>query len=186
MTIKVDSPLHVTISGASFVCEGHRYNGALLTGSPVGGVWSSYDTAHALISDSGYVTPVAPYHSVIINYAVSNMCGTFNHAVGIAVYSEWQCDSALYTSKMAGRNDEIIVYPNPNSGTFTVELPVAANETSIEILDIFGRVIERRTLRDTQAEKVNFSLNDLASGTYFIHINSDGIKYEGKLLILKN
>jgi PKD repeat protein len=61
---------------------------------------------------------------------------------------------------------EIIIYPNPSNGIFTIE----ANEsiTSIQIIDATGRICNEISASDT---KVNISTN-LVSGVYFVKVNT--------------
>jgi len=62
-----------------------------------------------------------------------------------------------------------VVYPNPNSGEFTIEFGNAANK-QIEVLDITGRVVAKNTSND---QKVNFNLNTLANGVYYVKVVSN-------------
>ncbi|NVO03364.1 MAG: T9SS type A sorting domain-containing protein [Bacteroidetes bacterium] len=65
-------------------------------------------------------------------------------------------------------NSNIIVYPNPSNGSFNIEIPAVINEiSSIEIIDIYGRIIA------IDKEKKNkFHFDGIATGVYTLRINS--------------
>ena len=181
--VTVDTIITPVVTTRSFVCIG-RDESTTASAIPSGGSWTSSDTSIATINDTGLVTAVHAFDSTNINYAISNSCGTFSRSVQMYVYTKDQCDSILAVQSVKGVNaGVIIVYPNPNNGTFTVELPAVALKTTITVLDMYGQIIETRVITDSNIEKVNFSFDNLASGSYMIRVNSDGTTYDGKILI---
>jgi len=61
------------------------------------------------------------------------------------------------------------LYPNPNSGIFTVELKNGLNKT-IQVTDLTGRIV----LEDnSSADKFNVDINTLANGVYYVKIISN-------------
>ncbi|MES2703711.1 MAG: Ig-like domain-containing protein [Bacteroidota bacterium] len=66
------APTAGTISGTAAFCQGTTSNFSVM---PVGGTWSSSNTALATVGTSGIVTGVAA-GSATISYTVSNSCGT--------------------------------------------------------------------------------------------------------------
>lgn len=96
-------------------------------------------------------------------------------------------NNALY---LLGNNDEIIVlaetlglednqfdksisvYPNPSNGNITIRNNSQQELTSARVMDVNGRVVTVIDLTDMQLEK-NITLEDYASGLYFIRINSE-------------
>jgi len=77
---------------------------------------------------------------------------------------------------------DIRVIPNPNKGTFTIVSSSFSNQVAIEITDLLGRVVLRRTAMP-QSGIINepVSLANLHSGIYLIKISSAG---ENKVLRL--
>ena len=59
-------------------------------------------------------------------------------------------DSAGYVSineELEIRNEELSLYPNPNQGTFTVQLPLAANqEATMEVWSVSGQLVHTERL----------------------------------------
>jgi hypothetical protein len=48
---------------------------------------------------------------------------------------------------------------------------------------MYGRVVATRELTDGTKTKTEFSLEQLAGGTYMVRVNADGIVYTGKLQV---
>jgi hypothetical protein len=63
----------------------------------------------------------------------------------------------------------MMLYPNPTSGEFTIELNNNA-EKNIEVTDVTGRVIVSTS---TVSETVNINLSNLASGVYYVKVQSE-------------
>jgi hypothetical protein len=74
----------------------------------------------------------------------------------------------------AGRElTEVNLYPNPNSGSFTIDATVGVNqkEASYEILNNLGQLIGKGSIEVRNGNlKKNIMMADVASGTYFIRI----------------
>lgn len=77
---------------------------------------------------------------------------------------------------------DIEVYPNPNDGTFNVKVNQETFQATLEIIDSFGKVIEKVIVNEAQTE----IKKDLGAGVYFIKItdkkNAVAVK---KIVILK-
>ena len=65
---------------------------------------------------------------------------------------------------------KVILYPNPNKGTFSIDLPVKMNNASLHIYDVSGKKI---------FDVANYSsgtpiqINDISKGLYFINVSTD-------------
>lgn len=75
---------------------------------------------------------------------------------------------------------DIVLLPNPNSGSFAVKGTVAATteELSLEVTDMLGKVLYRNNViaRSGQLnEQVNLSA-DLANGMYLLTLRGNGLK----------
>ena len=85
---------------------------------------------------------------------------------------------------------EMIVYPNPNTGWFNLELRIGDLEEKtfeIEISDSFGREIYKK-----QPVKINGCVKEtielessLASGVYFMKVTIDGKIQTSKMLLTR-
>ncbi len=66
-------------------------------------------------------------------------------------------------------DNTIIVYPNPTSGMFTVDLGRILGEFTVSITDMKGKAIHQTRYRNTEKFEMNL---DLPSGIYMLIINS--------------
>ncbi len=79
-------------------------------------------------------------------------------------------------------NAQISIYPNPTTGTVTVLIPGAVNDASITVTDISGKIIQVIHPQPGQHE-THVSLANLASGTYLVKVEADGMQYRDKLVL---
>lgn len=81
-------------------------------------------------------------------------------------------------------DEDIQVYPNPNSGKFTINYPVKEGEQSyFEIIDMLGRTVYAANGNGAAAGKKEFELPGLAAGIYIINVRSGGTHMDKKLVI---
>ena len=66
--------------------------------------------------------------------------------------------------------DNLKVYPNPNSGNFTVDIGQVTDKVDVTVLDLQGRILLRKVFTQTQLFQMN--LNDSA-GIYIVSIASE-------------
>ena len=170
-----------TISGPDSVCQGDTIT---LTGTGTGGAWSSTAVAIATVNTTGDVIGVAP-GTVTIRYIVSNTCSHDTATHVVAVRSTADCtvgvDPVPVINPVA-----LKVYPNPNNGSFTVELPLANDRITITILDVMGKVIDTRIIDDRTIRSAIFNLNNPVPGNYMVKINAGEQVYRTKFVILVN
>jgi hypothetical protein len=87
----------------------------------------------------------------------------------------------MYTSK---GNGEILIYPNPTSGSITVEYKVR-HTAILEITDISGKLVGTYTL-PFDSYKIEVRNEKLENGMYLYRINSDGtVLKTGKVAVMK-
>jgi|GEM_PF-4971505 len=83
----------------------------------------------------------------------------------------------------ASVSDIMKVYPNPASGAFSVEIPVAHKVAEIQVLDIAGRVIEKKMITDNAGQPVQFNIANAPKGLYIIKATSEDKTYISKLIM---
>jgi len=76
----------------------------------------------------------------------------------------------LNTAEQILTSNKLLVYPNPSSDLFTVQLPNEAIQ-QIDIFDVNGRLVYSQSFRDGLSEII-LNLSNLASGIYFINANN--------------
>jgi Secretion system C-terminal sorting domain/Bacterial Ig-like domain len=91
-----------------------------------------------------------------------------------------------FTTKLAEnileQNSEISVFPNPTTGTFTINnLKASERPLSVEIIDITGKVVNSQPV--TQNSQLEFDLSAYPKGIYIIRINSEDKVFTSKLIL---
>lgn len=84
------------------------------------------------------------------------------------------------------QEQEILVFPNPNEGKFTLSFDWFANEDiAIEVTNMLGQVIERDVVSVNNYESVvkNYDLSGQGSGSYLIHITTNNKKIVKKIIV---
>ena len=85
-----------------------------------------------------------------------------------------KCDPSIVSIDQPAYINSVRLYPNPNSGDFIVELPLAATEEMrFVITDITGRWIFEKSV-ETGLQSQIISANNLQPGLYFLQILSKG------------
>ena len=99
------------------------------------------------------------------------------------------CDQTSCGSPITARliatqlTEEVKVYPNPNNGSFTVQLPVFEGQSQILVTDVQGKVISKKTVTEDDGQQINLNLGDAARGVYFLEVISGDQHFRTKVLI---
>lgn len=80
-------------------------------------------------------------------------------------------------------SEEVNVYPNPNSGTFTVALPHHEEDAQITVTDMTGKVIQSRIVKDGDGNEQIFKLDEVAKGVYFVTVTIGENHFRMKLTV---
>ena len=147
------NPTVTAVSSLSLICNGQT---ASLTAS--GASTYSWNT-----SATTSVVAVSP--SVTTSYTVT---GTSNGCSNSATITQ-------SVSACTGLNNNLasligaVVYPNPTTGLFTIELYNGSVKT-IEVMDLTGRIVLTNT---SSNDKIDFNISNLANGVYFVKVQSN-------------
>jgi hypothetical protein len=114
------------------------------------------------------LTPIAGQTAITYN-------PTSNGVYAVVVTNSCGSDTSLCTSITTIGIEEllsahILLYPNPNNGAFTLELPQALIGQTIQIFDMAGRLIQETT---AQEMKEHIELNEVATGSYWLRIGRE-------------
>ncbi|RLD46285.1 MAG: hypothetical protein DRI94_14940, partial [Bacteroidetes bacterium] len=112
---------------------------------------------------------VIVYGTYYVNAVDSNGCSASDTVI-------------IYNCVSVDENTSIAfnLYPNPNNGTFTVELPEYTKDVRIEILNIQGEVIYSDVL---VSDRNNINISNYAKGVYFVKLISDKAEKVEKIII---
>ncbi len=75
------------------------------------------------------------------------------------------------------------IAPNPNAGTFSIQLKQATDEYSVFIVDALGKVVYDNDFNQTVDLVQTIQLNNALSGLYFVTIRSNGETLTKKIII---
>lgn len=78
---------------------------------------------------------------------------------------------------------EFNIYPNPNQGFFTIDIPQNRNRLQWEIIDVMGRVCLSGRI---ESERENISIHQLSSGIYVIQLYDGQKRSSGHKLLIKS
>ncbi len=112
---------------------------------------------------------------------------TSYYDVQLAVANAWCTDTVVKTIKVVngsgkvnqgpGQNGvgdilTVAVYPNPNMGTFQVDILLRKDmDAKVQVIDLQGRIVTQRSLVGDDTYKVEFALdNKVAAGVYLVNI----------------
>ncbi|TXK47431.1 T9SS type A sorting domain-containing protein [Pontibacter qinzhouensis] len=86
-----------------------------------------------------------------------------------------QPDKEKVLEEEVREDQEIAIYPNPNSGIFTVSLPTSeAKQADLRIMNVIGNEIHREVLTRTNAQfSTTINLNRFAKGLYYVKLETD-------------
>lgn len=79
---------------------------------------------------------------------------------------------------------DVMLYPNPNNGTFTLGLNSSSGKVSVDVFDTRGRLILNKSISGIGMINESISLQNVQSGIYFVNIQ-DGSKKTIKKIIVE-
>lgn len=130
-----------------------------LSGSPAGGVYTGSNVTAGVFtpgSTAGTFTPV---------YAYSDPVTFCSNSASVTII----VSSCTGVDKMPATQNSIYVYPNPNTGVFTIQLFNNGQEAFVELADVTGRII---LTEKTSSEKVDVNISQFANGVYFVKVKA--------------
>jgi uncharacterized protein YjdB len=168
---------HPAITGSTTACVGLT---TTLTAIPAGGTWSSSAVAKATVgSSSGIVTGVAT-GTVTIKYKVTTACGVDSASWPMTVVPAASCPTGITLTNPEPEKG-LQVYPNPNTGNFTLSLATAENEEArVVITNILGVQVMELTTKTNASREI--ALNQ-PPGFYFVAAYTNSSRYVVKVLV---
>lgn len=172
-TIKVQNHVLPIFATASTVCH---FQTLLLIDASTGGTWSSSDFLVAPVLN-GLVVGLTS-GTATITYSLHNACGTTLSTLDITVTV---CDSTAAVATTQMENEELIVYPNPNNGSFNIDLSSGRNEqATLFITNMVGQKVKEMNITTDHTTAIKL---DEAAGIYFIKVlTASGISYTARVV----
>ncbi|MFL5763724.1 MAG: T9SS type A sorting domain-containing protein [Bacteroidia bacterium] len=114
------------------------------------------------------------------------MITTFSSSAGMLTQGYIQPEPGVITVAGNIGTGQALVYPNPFTDQFFVDLPSAADQPSIEVYDVTGRLCSASLESVTISGRLRYSLRlaESAGGIYFVRIHSAQINATIKIIKL--
>ena len=84
-----------------------------------------------------------------------------------------------------GADDYVKVYPNPTTGLLMTEIELSeTKDLSIEVFDVYGRLVENHFENNFNSGTITLDLADLSNGLYIVSVNTADSKYQTKIQVV--
>jgi len=147
-TLTVNAVPVITVNSGS-ICLGSSF-----TITPGGA------TTYTIQGGNAVVSPTANATYTVIG---TNSLGCVSNSAAVSSITVVVCAGVLENSGVLNGTN---LYPNPNKGVFTIELPVQAN---VSVMNVIGKEILNKNM---EAGKNTISLTDFSTGVYFVKVKS--------------
>jgi len=113
---------------------------------------------------------------------IHNYTRTGKYTIGLT--SENFCGINTTSKEITTSYEDLLkIYPNPSDGVFTIDLSqIIYLRITYTVYDLRGAQI-RSGVASNYESMINFNLNGLSSGVYFLNLNIDGVDLKRKLLL---
>ena len=136
-------------------------------------LWSNNAVTQQIIVDGSLLgAGVYPYSVIVTN---SNSCMNFDTIVVTVILS-------TFKDEISDMNFNIDIYPNPGKGIFTVETNYSSSDFTIEVYDVFGKLIYEEHFFDDR-KKFYLNLQGHTKGVYFIKLFNEDFYFQEKLIL---
>jgi hypothetical protein len=145
--------------------------------TPFGGVWSSSNTSAATVSAAGFVKGTGAGISIIS--FTTNMDGCVaTRAVTVNACREAAPGETGSVAAVSGSVIDVRLFPNPNSGAFSLRGSVDAidgDNVSVEIVNMAGQVVYRSdaSVKDGSIDKQIELNGSLSNGMYLLNMRTE-------------
>lgn len=106
---------------------------------------------------------------------------TFKAAIG-GCYSGFSRESVEDMNEAKDSNI-FTLFPNPNSGSFTVSFPDASASYEVKVSDVLGNLVFSDVA--TELASKEFTLPNVSNGLYIVDVKGGGTSYKQKVQVLK-
>ncbi len=171
-------PSGVSVDGIGniYIADQGNYNVRIVNAS---GVISNY----AGVSTSGYdgdggLATIAklgsPKNVYVDGWGRVYIADNTNHVVRLV--------ASTASTSMVSPLQQLLIFPNPTSGSFTISLPSANASAHITVSDITGKVVFQKQV-GYSISNIQVDLSEVAPGSYIITVASENKVYTSNLVI---
>jgi hypothetical protein len=113
--------------------------------------------------------------------ALTDMAG--NSYAGISDAASWNFTVSSTTGIAGKKSHEFSIYPNPNTGTFTIQLTEPAADITVSVTNCLGQSVYKATNKQTSRLAVDLTGND--KGIYFVEVKTTDSSVVRKKIIVQ-
>lgn len=172
ITLFVNQLPVVTLNSFAFdsICS-NEVEILLPSGSPAGG---NYNGTGVVAGNFNPTVAGIGTHDIIYTYSDSNLCINSDNTI-ITVIS---CIGINQVKTDYG----ISIYPNPNTGLFSIEKPLNLNkEVSVNLLDATSKLIIQKVM-PIDKQKIDIDITNYSKGVYYLKLVIDNETFVQKIL----
>ncbi len=111
-----------------------------------------------------------------INPSVSN--------INILVNEDDIIASTAHNDVISQSYQNVIIYPNPNNGIFTISNFGLADVYKLEIIALKGKIVYSDVIRWDKNDTKEININNLSKGIYFVKFQTDKCVEYRKIIVL--
>jgi len=180
LDVTVATPTTPAIVGADSMCKGADHQ-ALLSCAVAGGTWSVSNTTRATIDVATGVVTGVQTGTFTVTYVASNVCGTYTVTHVMYVRTPAKCATGFEEIEN-GVAGELRVFPNPNDGSFSINLQSPGNgeQVHIAITNIVGATVREWVTTTNRQEDLRL---DAPPGIYLVTATTTTGKYVAKVVV---
>lgn len=94
-------------------------------------------------------------------------------------------NAPLAVASTASLQNQLLLFPNPSQGTFTLTLNLASqSDVKISIIDLLGNQVYSSKKSNVKNEDIQFDLSNLAKGVYFVEVATNKEKVTRRISIV--
>jgi len=139
----------------------------------IGYDWKEYTGVFSMIPDRSYFI-FSQNQSTMYRIIFQSFSG---QSSGNVEFSINEVESNIFSNEKIFDRNEISIFPNPSSGVFSVEYPDFYGQ--ISLIDIGGKELFNKDF----IGKIDFNLESINSGIYFLKVSSDDLHLTKKIII---
>jgi hypothetical protein len=84
-----------------------------------------------------------------------------------------------------GLMPQLSIRPNPNQGAASITSSISLGDASVEVVDMLGRIYQRTNILLNKEMPVQLELGDLHTGSYYLRVRSQGLRYQLPVAIIR-
>jgi len=162
------NPTITAVANRTAMCKGEK--NIITAGGGVSYAWSNTAATSTI--------QLSPTSASTLNYTVT---GTDNNGCTSTASISVKVNACTALNEYKnGATLELHVYPNPNTGEFTIQ---SDQDFNLNLVNELGQVVKSISLNELNSHKQNIS--NLAAGVYFMTGEKDSTKVNQKIVVTK-